>query len=136
VDYLIDVVNTLKKINAEKHILLFCMVTYLFVAVLYVFYLPHYNVDNTQAPLVSNSIFKRNTFDKANQGPIRIQRTDKSTFEEKKKAVADVTPVIFIAFVLIYALSGLLELKAEIPPSKNLIYNRQYSYLSLCTFRI
>jgi hypothetical protein len=131
-------VNKVKTIIPARYVLLlFCIAAYLFIAVSHIFYLPHYAVDNTPAPLISNSIFKRQVT-RYHHDPVQLQRTDKSTLEEKKSPAADIAQAVAIAFVLIYAFSGIykLAIPSKYAYAKYSIYSGQYTYLTLRTFRI
>ena len=128
--------ETFKNSSSGKFFLLFVTTTYLFIAISHIFFLPHYNVDNTTNPVVSNSIFKRHTSGKNQQETSQLRRTDKSTLEEKKKLISNITILATIAFLLI-SIFGLFKVSASpLFPRNYLFFNRQYSYLSLCTFRI
>ncbi|WP_295654750.1 hypothetical protein [uncultured Mucilaginibacter sp.] len=128
--------ETFKNSSSGKFLLLFVTTTYLFIAISHIFFLPHYNVDNTTRPVVSNSIFKRHTSGKNQQETSQLRRTDKSTLDEKKKLISNITVLVTIAFLLVSIFGLYNTLTTPLFPRKYLFINRQYSYLSLCTFRI
>lgn len=124
----------LNKLNTS--ILLFLTVTYLFIAVSHIFYLPPNNLSSSQKHVAANSIFKRRVTDKNQRESPSLKRPDKSTIEEKKKVLDDITQLVSVAFILTYFGESLLSVKPEPSPHNYLLANRQYAYLTLCTFRI
>lgn len=116
--------------------LLFLTVTYLFIAVSHIFYLPSNGQSNSQKPIAANSIFKRRSTDKNQSEFPNVKRPDKSTFEEKKKVMADISQLVSLAFILTHFGETGLSTAPKSFPRNYLLIDRQYSYLTLCTFRI
>lgn len=118
--------NTSKADKSNKYMLLFFIVIYTFVTISHIFYLPHYNTDNSKNIFIS----------KEHHDSAHLHRVDKSTIDEKKKSVADVINLATIVLLFICIGTALLSLKSPIVAPNYLLINRQYSYLSFCTFRI
>lgn len=114
------------------------MVIYLTIAVSYIFFLPCINqLPLSQRIVHQNSIFKRKEQLGANYVKSNfMQRTDKSTLEDKK-TVSDFLNAIVEAFVILFFFAQVWKLNLR--PFFNrfrIIPDEQYTYLSLCTFRI
>ena len=116
--------------------LLFLTVTYLFIAVSHIFYLPPAGQNNVQKPVSANSIFKRRSTDKNQPESPNLKRPDKSTFEEKKKVLPDIGQLVTLAFILTHFGESGFSVTPKSFPRNYLLTNRQYSYLTFCTFRI
>jgi len=85
-------VNRFKPDKFNTTMLLFLTVTYLFIAVSNIFYLPPIGQSIAKKPVVANSILKRCSADRNQPESPTLKRPDKSTFEEKKKVLADISP--------------------------------------------
>lgn len=119
-----------------KHLLLLLATAYLFIAVTHIFFLPHYNVDNTTKPAAANSIFKCHISAKSQPETPRLHRVDKSTLDDKKSVIPAAAQLGTIVLFLISIFGAVQRIvKFEIPRNYQLA-NRQYSYLNFCTFRI
>ena len=133
---LIELLNTVKKNRVNNYLLLLVAATYLFIAVSHIFYLPQLISGNPSAPVISNSIFKRHNAFVVKHDTTYLQRADKSTVDERKKALSDVSQYASVAFLILFVCLAPLYLQRKTFPRNYLFYNRQFSYLALCTFRI
>lgn len=124
------------KLNSTKLLLL--TLTYLFISVAFVFYLPPetllYSVPKSS---VGFSSTKGNQQHKGQQDSAQMRRPDKSTLEERKNVI--ITPLALAALIAVLIWVGSIAftvLSIVRLPENYLLNNRQYAYLTLCTFRI
>lgn len=114
------------------------MVFYLLIASSHVFFLPRLTESRSTHSTALNSVFKRkiesvrSSFNESSY----VQRPDKSTLEEKK-SVIDLISAIVGSFILLFFALQLWKLNPkQFIRNFRLIPGDQYTYLSLCTFRI
>lgn len=120
----------------NTYALLFVVIAYLFIAVSHIFYLPQLTSGNATGPASSNSIFKRQNTDLIHQDMYFLQRTDKSTIDERKKILSDIAQLACVTFILLLACLFPVRSLHQFYPRNYTITNGQYTYLALCTFRI
>jgi hypothetical protein len=114
------------------------MAFYLLIASSHVFFLPRLTVLSDTHSTAFNSVFKRkiesvrSSFNESSY----VQRPDKSTLEEKK-SVTDLISAVLSSFILLFFALQFWKLISK-PLTRNFGLNPgyQYTYLSLCNFRI
>ena len=126
----------LNKLNTTKLILL--TVTYLFISTAFIFYLPPqtllYAATGNSAVVVSAKI---NHQHHGQPESAQIRRPDKSTLEERKNVTINPLALAALTAILIWvACIAFASMPKVCLPQNYLLNNRQYSYLTLCTFRI
>ncbi|MFC0513431.1 hypothetical protein ACFFGT_04440 [Mucilaginibacter angelicae] len=131
----------LKKRKAEflrSLLVISVMAFYLLIASSHVFFLPRLTQLESTHSTGFNSIFKRkieNLHNSLSESSY-VQRPDKSTLEEKK-SVTDLISAVVGSFILLFFAIQLWKLNLK-PFFRyfRLKPGSQYTYLSLCTFRI
>jgi predicted PurR-regulated permease PerM len=127
-----------KQGSLKSLLVLSVMAFYLLIASSHVFFLPRLTELQGTHSTAFNSVFKRKiesvrrSFNESSY----VQRPDKSTLEEKK-SVTDLISAVVSSFILLFFI---LQLWKSLPKplirSFRLTPGYQYTYLSLCTFRI
>ncbi len=128
-----------RKHEASKSLLVMSvMFFYLLIASSHVFFLPRLTESRSTHSTAFNSVFKRkiesvrSSFNESSY----VQRPDKSTLEEKK-SVIDLISAVVGSFILLFFALQLWKLNPKpFMRSFRLIPGYQYTFLSLCTFRI
>ncbi len=126
--------------KGKSHILsgrqaMFFLMTYLFCALAYLFFIPNCNTSLSNRASAFNGIgFSKPTVNCSYQNMVFVQMIDRSTLDDDQhhiiKSVSVILLVIFSGFVLLELISRL------IPPELYHPRNKQYSYLVFRIFRI
>lgn len=127
-----------KQESLKSLLVLSVMAFYLLIASSHVFFLPRLTELPGAHSIAFNSVFKRkiesvrSSFNESSY----VQRPDKSTLEEKK-SVNDLISAVVGSFILLFFILQLWKLLPK-PLIRNfrLTPGLQYTYLSLCNFRI
>jgi len=127
-----------KQESLKSLLILSVMAFYLLIASSHVFFLPRLTELPSTHSTAFSSVFKRKiesvrrSFNESSY----VQRPDKSTLEEKK-SVTDLISAVVSSFILLFFALQLWKLISK-PLTRyfKLKSGFQYTYLSLCTFRI
>ncbi|WP_413669978.1 hypothetical protein ACEN9X_08600 [Mucilaginibacter sp. Mucisp86] len=128
-----------RKHEASKSLLVMSvMIFYLLIASSHVFFLPRLTQLRSTHSTAFNSVFKRKieTVRSSFNESSYVQRPDKSTLEEKK-SVTDLISAVVSSFILLFFALQLWKFNPkQLIRNFGLIPRYQYTFLSLCTFRI
>lgn len=114
------------------------MACYFIIATTYIFFLPRITQITRSHSVSHNSDFKRkgDSMNGNDRQAGYLQRTDKSTFEDRR-SMTSVLNVVTGSFILLLFIVQLWKLTPRsVFNSIRPRVNYQYVYLSLCTFRI
>ena len=111
--------------------------TYLLVACTYIFFMPNRATeDGPKGHISNNSIFKRKKESHSEPSNTLFHRIDRVTPAENKKNTLIAAVSLFISLItLFFGLKG-WKVKVRFRDDSLYFLNSQYTYLSICSFRI
>jgi hypothetical protein len=127
-----------KKLKQIKHSGIYLMtLIYLMIACTYIFFMPNRATEpSSKCRICNNSIFKRRRETPGESSNALFHRIDRVTPAENKKNNFILAITLFVSLVtLFFSLKG-WKIKIKFRDDALYFLNSQYTYLSICSFRI